>query len=68
MELFRPVGLDRLRAYLQTALQEPFAYVPAFSFLYREHLKQRDKWRPRDRLHSDDQVSYWTGNTKHFSS
>ena len=45
-----------------------FAYVPTFSFLRREHLKQRDKWRPRGRLHSDDQVSYWTGNTKHFLS
>jgi len=31
-----------------------FASVPMF---HREHLKQGDKWRPRDRLHSDDQVS-----------
>jgi len=48
--------------------KNPFSSIPTFSFLCSEHLKQRDKWRPRGRLHSDGQVSYWTGNTKHFSS
>ena len=63
--LFVPAGWpEHLCASLRAALQEPFAPAPTFSFLHRKHLKQRDKWRPHGRLHSDAQVSYWAENTE----
>ena len=55
--VFRLVDFDHLRAYLRATLLSLFAPVPTFFFFRREHLKQRDKWRPHDCLHSGDQVS-----------
>jgi len=62
--LFPPVDSNTFVRLYELCFKNPFAPVPTFSFLRREHLKQIDKWRPRGRLHSDGQVSYWARNNK----
>jgi len=57
MVLFPPVDSNTFVRLYELRFTNLFASVPTFSFLRREHLKQRDKWCPRDRFHSDGQVA-----------
>ena len=67
--MFPPLWLGHLRTSLRAVLQEHilllFQRSPSSTV---NTWKPRDKWRPRGLLHSEGQVSYWTGNTKHISS
>ena len=62
--MFLPIDSNTFVRLYELCFKNPFAPVPMFSFLRREHLKQREKWRLRVRLHSDGQVSYWARNTE----